>query len=74
MYPASSVRAISNTALAPVCPWSLPSAGFPRGPAPGLMPARHHAAATSVAAPKRLRSTRSCRSISRVGSSGVTRR
>ena len=38
------------------------------------MPARHHAAATSVAAPRRLPSTRSSPRTSRAGSSGVTRR
>jgi hypothetical protein len=38
------------------------------------MPARHHAAATSVAALRRLPSTRSSPRTSRAGSSGVTRR
>ena len=49
-------------------------AGFPRGSAPGLIPALLRAAATSVVAPRRHRSTRSSPRTSRAGSSGVTRR
>ena len=73
-HPASSVRPNTFSIRPPLCPWSLPSAGFPRGPASGLMPAPRLHAATSVGAPRRHRSTRSCRSILRAGSSGVTRR
>jgi len=48
-HPASSVRAITSPVRPPLCPWSLPSAGFPRGPASGLMPApRRHAARSGV--------------------------
>ena len=72
--PPSSVRTNNRPVRPPLCPWSLPSAGFPRGPASGLMPAPRRHAATSVGAPGRHRSTRSCRSILRAGSSGVTRR
>jgi hypothetical protein len=73
-HPASSVRGITTPVRPPLCPWSLHSPDFPRGPASGRMPARHHAAATSVAAPRRLRSTRSSPRTSRAGLSGVTRR
>ena len=40
IHPASSVRALTPPVHWPLCPWSLPSAGFARGPAPGLMPGR----------------------------------
>ena len=45
LHPAGSVRAITFPVHSPLCPWSLPSAGFPRGSAPGLIPALLHAAA-----------------------------
>ena len=51
LHPAGSVRAITFPVHSPLCPWSLPSAGFPRGSAPGLIPALLHATATSVVAP-----------------------
>ena len=51
LHPADSVRAITFPVHSPLYPWSLPSAGFPRGSAPGLIPALLHATATSVVAP-----------------------
>jgi hypothetical protein len=43
-HPARSVREITTPVRPPLCPWSLHSAEFPRGPASGRIPARHHAA------------------------------
>ena len=50
-HPAGRVRPNTFPIRPPLCPWSLPSAGFPRGPASGLMPAPRRHAATSVGAP-----------------------
>ena len=68
--PADSVRLCTLTVHLPVRPWSPRSQGFPREADAGRTEAPRRLAATSVAAPRRPRFTRSGRRTSRVGSSG----
>ena len=56
MHPARSARATIFPVHVRLCSWSLPSGGFPRGPASGLMPApRRPAAAQAPASPAALK-------------------
>ena len=67
LVPGCSVRAFTYTATSRVPAWSPRLPRFPRGRLRVRTPAPRRPAVTSAAAPRRRRSTRSCRSASRAG-------